>query len=104
MAALKRELKEEIGIIDFDVITKLGNYKRYMIGKDGGEDRSTLKTITFYLCSTQQNELKPEDPENPEARWIEPDKVEELLTHPKDQEFYKQALPKIKRFIAKKSR
>ena len=37
---------------------------------------------------TNQNLLKPIDPENPEARWLAKDKVAELLTHYKDKEFF----------------
>jgi 8-oxo-dGTP pyrophosphatase MutT (NUDIX family) len=99
LTALKRELNEETSITNFKVIKKLGTYKRYAIAKDGGEDLSELKTITFYLCSTDQNVLKPQDPENPEARWVDPDKVADLLTHPKDKQFYSQNLDKIKSFI-----
>src|SRR5476649_1328334 len=66
LAALKRELKEETGITDFKVVKELGTYDRFMIGLDGGEDPSVLKTITFYLCTTKQENLKPEDPGNPE--------------------------------------
>jgi 8-oxo-dGTP pyrophosphatase MutT (NUDIX family) len=98
---LKRELEEEAGITDFEVIKKLGTYDRYMIGKDGREDKSQLKTITFYLSTTPQNELKPQDPENPEARWINPDQVADLLTHPKDKEFYLAHLDEIKKFISR---
>lgn len=100
LATLKRELKEEAGISKFQVIKELGTYERYMIGKDGGEDKSEHKTITFFLCTTSQAKLNPEDPENPEARWIEPQEVENLLTHPKDQQFYHQVLPEIEQFIA----
>jgi hypothetical protein len=32
--------------------------------------------------------LKPIDPDNPEARWVDPEQVRELLTHPKDGEFF----------------
>ena len=98
--ALKRELIEEAGITDFQVIKELGTYERYIIGKHGGEDKSHYKTITIYLCTTLQKTLRPQDPENPEARWVNPEKVAELLTHPKDQQFYLQVLPEVKKFIA----
>lgn len=99
IAALKREVEEETGLKKFQVVRELGTYDRYMIGVDGEENRSELKTITFFLCVTEQKGLNPQDSENPEARWVEPSKVGQLLTHPKDKEFYLKALPKIKRFI-----
>lgn len=54
LTALKRELGEETGVTEFQVIKELGTYDRYMIGLDGGEDTSHHKTITFFLCSTEQ--------------------------------------------------
>lgn len=99
ITTLKRELKEEAGIANFKIIRQMGTYDRFLIGINGGEDKYHLKTITFFLCTTKQSELKPEDPKNPEARWVNPDEVEALLTHPKDKEFYKKWLPKVNEFI-----
>ncbi len=94
-----REIKEEAGITKLKFIKELGTYDRSMIGIDGGEDNYFTKTITIFLCTTPELELKPIDPENPEARWVDSDKVEELLTHPKDREFYKRVLPEVKGLI-----
>lgn len=98
--ALKRELKEEAGITNFEIIKRMGTYHRFLISIDGGEDKSHLKTITFFLYTTEQPELKPEDPENPESRWVKPDEVEALLTHPKDKLFFRQNISEVKEFIA----
>lgn len=88
ITAAKREIYEEAGIKDLELVKELGSYQRYKIGKDGGEDKSELKTITMFLFRTAENNLKPVDLENPEARWVEKEKVAELLTHPKDGEFF----------------
>jgi ADP-ribose pyrophosphatase YjhB (NUDIX family) len=93
--AAERETKEESGISQLSYVEDLGNYQRYRIGIDGKEDKSELKTITMFLYKTSQMELRPEDPDNPEARWVDKDDVEELLTHPKDKEFYRLAIEKI---------
>lgn len=86
--AAKREIYEESGVKNLSLIKPLGTYERFRIGKDGGEDKSALKIIKMFLFTTSDTELKPVDPENPEARWIDKDKVAELLTHPKDKEFF----------------
>lgn len=101
--AALREFEEESGITDVTFIRKLGTYERYAIAKDGSEDTTEWKTITFYLCTTSEQELRPIDPENPEARWVEPDQVVFLLTHPKDKEFFTKVLPKVKAFIESRS-
>lgn len=88
-AAAERETKEESGITNLLYIKDLGSYQRYRIGIDGGEEKSELKTIIMFLYKTSQMELKPEDPDNPEARWVDVDRAEALLTHPKDKAFFR---------------
>ena len=84
----KREIYEETGIVDLKLIKYIGEYDRYRIALDGGEDKSELKTIYIFLFHSNQQELKPIDPNNPEAKWIQYNKIQNLLTHPKDKEFY----------------
>ena len=87
--AAKREIYEESGIADVILVKELGTYERYKIGKGGrGEDRRELKTITMFLFRTEEDELKPIDPHNPEARWVPQEKVADVLTQPKDKEFF----------------
>jgi len=98
-SALKREVEEETGITNFRTIKQYPSYDRYIIGKDGGEDKSMLKTISMFLCVTPEPELLPQDPENPEARWIDPLEVGRLLTHAKDKAFYNGVLEEVLDFI-----
>lgn len=88
LQAAIREVTEESGITDLQLIRHLGSYGRYKIGQNGEDDQSEFKTITFYLFKTSQNSLKPIDSDNPEARWVAKESVVELLTHPKDKEFF----------------
>jgi 8-oxo-dGTP pyrophosphatase MutT (NUDIX family) len=88
LTAAKREIYEEAGVRELELVRELGGYSRYRIGKDGGENRSELKTIYMFLFRTSETALAPVDVENPEARWVEKNSVAELLTHPKDKEFF----------------
>lgn len=88
LAAAKREIYEESGVSSLTFIKDLGTYQRYKIGKEGGDDASELKTMVMFLFKTGQEFLKPVDPENPEARWVKKEEVANLLTHPKDKEFF----------------
>ena len=83
-----REIYEESGIKNLTLIKDLDNYQRYRISLDGGDDKSELKTIYMFLFKTDEEVLKPVDPANPEAKWIEKEKVSEFLTHKKDKEFF----------------
>jgi 8-oxo-dGTP pyrophosphatase MutT (NUDIX family) len=87
--AAKREIYEETGLKSLKLIKELPGYERFRISHNGlSEDKSELKQIKMYLFVTDQNELLPQDPINPEALWVKKDKVAELLTHPKDKEFF----------------
>jgi len=88
ISAAKREITEESGITDLQLVKPLGSYQRFRIALGGGEDKSELKTIQMFLFKTSQEILKPIDPGNPEARWVDRNEVAELLTHPKDKEFF----------------
>ena len=88
LAAAKREIYEESGIRDLELIRELGTYERHKIGVNGGDDRSELKVITMFLFQTSEKSLRPVDPDNPEAKWVERSKVALLLTHEKDKEFF----------------
>ncbi len=89
LAAAKREIMEESGVTNLKFIKFLGVYGRYKIGLKDVENKHEWKTILFYLFKSRQINLKPLDPHNPEARWVHPDEVDGLLTHPKDKAFYR---------------
>lgn len=95
LAAAKREIYEESGIKELEFVKELGEYKRYKIALDGGDDKSELKTIYMFLFKTKEEKLKPIDPGNPEAIWMPKDKVAALLTHKKDAEFFLGIVDKI---------
>lgn len=94
--AAEREIREETGLDDVEYIADLGSYTRYKIGKGGsGEDTTNQKHITMYLYRTSQQQLRPEDPTNPEARWVNQQDVAAHLTHHKDREFFESIQPDI---------
>ncbi len=95
LTAAKREIYEESGVSELELIKKLGKYKRYRIGLKERDDKSELKEIVIFLFKTNQEILKPIDPDNPEAKWVEKDKVAELLTHRKDKEFFLDILDEL---------
>lgn len=87
----KREIYEETGIKNLEFVKDLGSYKRCsrVYTKDNGDEECLeMKTITLFHFKTDQKNLCPIDSHNPEAKWVEKDKVNEVLTHPKDKEFF----------------
>ena len=94
--AAKREIAEEAGITSLALIQELGTYTRFRIGRFGGEDPSEQKQITLFLFTTDEIDPKPQDPHHSRACFVHPGKALELLTHPKDKEFYQKMLPLIR--------
>jgi 8-oxo-dGTP pyrophosphatase MutT (NUDIX family) len=88
LAAAKREIAEETGLIDIVLVRSLGSYERYKGMPDGGDDTSELKKIHMFLYTTDESLLAPIDPHNPEARWVPVAAVGDMLTSPTDKEFF----------------
>ncbi len=96
LTAARREIYEESGVRELELLRGLGSYTRRRLGPEGGEDASELKTIHLFLFRTSETELKPVDPDNPEAVWVERGRVASLLTHPKDGEFFESIIESIR--------
>jgi len=88
MTAAKREIHEESGVSNLNFVRELGSYQRNKIGIDGNDDSTEFKTITMFLFTTNETDLKPIDLANPVARWVKKEEVSNLLTHRKDKEFF----------------
>ena len=95
LEAAQREIHEESGIRQLELVKQLGTYERTRIGLDGSDDKNEIKRITLFLFRTKEMRLDPQDPKNPEARWVDRAKVPELLTHAKDKEFFLNAMKEI---------
>ena len=95
LVAAKREIFEESGVIDVSLISELGKYKRFKIGKFVKDDESEIKDIRMYLFTTDQEHLEPKDPMHEEARWVSRFEVANLLTHEKDQDFFKKIMSEL---------
>lgn len=86
--AARREIREETGITELELVGEVGSYERYRLSATGGEEPSELKTIHLFIFRTTQDRLSPIDSDNPEALWMEGAEVAKLLTHPKDRDFF----------------
>lgn len=96
LAAARREIFEEAGVSQLEYEGEFDSYARHRIGADGVEDKSELKTIHMFLFTTKQAVLSPTDGDNPEARWVEREEVAGFLTHPKDREFFRSVLGRLR--------
>ncbi len=86
----KREIYEESGITELKYVKKFGVYERNTLA-----NIDELKTIHILLFRTKQTNLKPVDSKNPKALWVDKDEVADILTHPKDKEFFLSVVEEI---------
>lgn len=87
LAAATREVEEETGIPK-EALTPFGRiveYERTRI-KRHESDSDEMRHITLFFFTTEHDKLIPQDPENPEAKWVPPRDVPDLLTHTIDKE------------------
>jgi len=87
-----REIEEETGIPKHSLqfIRPLGSYIRSRISRDGKSVvRNAPRELHMFLFETWcTSPMRPADPDNPVALWVTPEEASELLTHPKDKEFF----------------
>lgn len=91
----QREIYEESGVSYLRLIQSLGHYQRTALDDRGQENPAEVKTLYMYLFRTEQMNLAPRDPDNPEARWSSLQDAQELLTHPRDRQFLMDMAPQI---------
>lgn len=89
LQAARREIYEEAGLEQLQLVKELGSFERYSIGPGGaGENRDwSSRRRTFFLFTTDEETLESHTREVTEARWVTLDEALSLLTHPKDREF-----------------
>lgn len=89
LQAARREIFEETGLDNLELIEELGTYDRYSLTKDGKGENLVypLGRRTMFLFHTNESTFIPTDGEIIEARWVTIDEALSLLTHPKDVAF-----------------
>lgn len=83
--AARREIHEECGLTDLELVRELGSYSRPGF-RYGLPER---KTITLFLFRSPEATLAPLDPANPEARWVDAESVASTLSNPVDGRFFR---------------
>jgi ADP-ribose pyrophosphatase YjhB (NUDIX family) len=83
--AARREIREECGLVDLELVRELGSYTRAGF-RYGLPER---KTITLFLFRSPEADLAPLDPANPEARWVDRESVASTLSNPADGRFFR---------------
>jgi ADP-ribose pyrophosphatase YjhB (NUDIX family) len=96
ISAARREIYEESGILELELVGNLGRYQRFRRGISENRPGAEFKTIEIWLFVTKQEQLQPLDPDNLEAIWIPIDAVTDLLSYPEDRDFFQRSIAVIK--------
>jgi 8-oxo-dGTP pyrophosphatase MutT (NUDIX family) len=87
LQAAEREVREETGV-SVELVRELGEV-RYWYRRDG---RTIPKSVTFYLFNYLSGDTDDHDDEVEEARWIDLEEAQAVLTHAAEREMVQRAL------------
>jgi bis(5'-nucleosidyl)-tetraphosphatase len=98
--AARREIAEETGLTELELIGDLGSYERYKIGANGtDDDRSELKEIHLYLFAAEPRAVLVPSMEIGEAEWVSLPHIIDRLTHSKDRAWFASMFERIRESI-----
>jgi ADP-ribose pyrophosphatase YjhB (NUDIX family) len=98
LEAAIREIREESGVVQLDLVSELGTIERDKAFLDGIKDFFQIKIIQMFLFRTDQKELRPIDADNPMALWVKIEDVAKRLTHQKDRDFFLSVMDQVKKY------
>jgi 8-oxo-dGTP pyrophosphatase MutT (NUDIX family) len=98
-AAAVREIEEETGLTDLELLDDLGEYERFRIAPDDSDDTSELKVIRMYLFAAQPHAMLAPSMEIEESCWMSLDKVAASLENEKDRVWFSTVYPRVKEAI-----
>lgn len=98
-AAARREIEEETGLTNLELIDDLGTYERYGMGIDGTDTLDTLKEIHMFLFATEPHtELAPTH-EIEEARWVSLSHIITEIGNVKDKAWFTTVFERVRHAI-----
>lgn len=66
----RREIAEEAGLTDLELIDDLGTYERYHLNPDGTDDATELKEIHMFLFAAPRGAVAAPSMEMDGAKWV----------------------------------
>jgi 8-oxo-dGTP pyrophosphatase MutT (NUDIX family) len=85
-----REIKEETGITELELIKDLGSYTRKRLNEP------KMMKSQMYLFKTTQTKLNPLDKQISDLKWVKKEDLINALTAGGDKKFFKKFAPQIR--------
>lgn len=97
--AARREIAEETGLENLELIDDLGSYERHAITKEGTDDLGRMKEIHMYLFAAAPHaELAPSH-EIAEARWVSFSRLINEIGNAKDKAWFTTVFERVRHAI-----
>lgn len=97
--AARREVAEEAGLTELELLDDLGTYERFSINPDGSYDESILKEIHMYLFAAPAHAVLAPTMEIEEARWVPYREAANIIGNEKDRTFYASVFDRVREAI-----
>jgi len=97
--AARREIEEESGLTNLELIDDLGSYERPRILKDGSYDPAQMKTIHMFLFAAPPHAAAHGSHETVEAAWISFREVAASLEDAKDRAWFTTVFDRVREAI-----
>lgn len=99
--AARREIKEETGLGNLELLDDLGTYERYGINADGTENKNELKEIHMFLFADMRSQSLNPSLEIEEAKWVSHREVPALIGSIKDSAWFASVFKRVRAGIQK---
>jgi 8-oxo-dGTP pyrophosphatase MutT (NUDIX family) len=97
--AARREIAEECGVDDVELIDDLGTYERHPILPDGTEDRGEMKEIHMFLFAAKPGSTITAQNEMDGARWVPLQRVVEECGNIHDRAWFVKIFERVRAAI-----
>lgn len=97
--AARREIAEEAGLTDLELIDDLGEYERQPIALDGGDRPGPTKSIHMYLFAAKPHAQVSAGMEMEEAVWVPFREVAEKLGSMRDRAWFASVFERVREAI-----
>lgn len=97
--AARREIQEETGLTDLELIDDLGTYERYGILPNGDDNLEALKSIHMYLFAAPMHATLAPSMEIAEACWMAFARTADSLESAKDKAWFSSVFQRVRHAI-----
>lgn len=97
--AARREIFEEAGLTDLELLDDLGSYERPRIMPDGTDAPDEIKEIHMFLFAAQPGAALAPSHEMQDARWVSFREIADAIAYLKDRVWFSTVAPRVREAI-----